>query len=64
MTSCNTLVKNKDLFIRLKKLIENRIGIVKLVHIREYQGNYDNEQVDRLAKQGSLKEYIKEIKEK
>ncbi|CAG8697010.1 11204_t:CDS:2, partial [Scutellospora calospora] len=64
ITSCNTVVKNKDLFVRLKRLIENRIGTVKLVHVHGHQGNYGNEQVDKLAKQGSLKEYVKEIEKK
>ncbi|CAG8843393.1 19158_t:CDS:2, partial [Racocetra persica] len=40
----------------LKKLIDNRIGTVKLVHVRGHLGNYRNEQADRLAKHGSLRE--------
>ncbi|CAG8658151.1 9299_t:CDS:2, partial [Scutellospora calospora] len=52
---------NNHLFVKMKRLIENRIGTIKFIHIRGHQGNYDNEQVDRLAKQGLLKEFVKEV---
>ncbi|CAG8837436.1 3913_t:CDS:1, partial [Racocetra persica] len=45
----------------LKKLIDNRIETVKLVHVRGHLGNYGNEQANRLAKHGSLREAVTEI---
>ncbi|KAF0468820.1 Ribonuclease H [Gigaspora margarita] len=54
----NKLIKNSDLFKRLKSLIDYRIGTVKFIHVRGHMGNYGNEQADRLAKEGSLKECI------
>ncbi|CAG8818971.1 19360_t:CDS:2, partial [Racocetra persica] len=56
MSYKNTPVKNQDLIKRLKKLIDNRIGTVQLVHVRGHWGNYGNEQADKLAKLGSLQE--------
>ncbi|CAG8818422.1 34698_t:CDS:1, partial [Racocetra persica] len=58
MSYKNTPVKNQDLIKRLKKLIDNRIGTVRLIHVRGHLGNYGNEQADRLAKLGSLQEAI------
>jgi ribonuclease HI len=52
-------VKNNDLFKILKRLIDNRIGTVNFVHVKGHAGNYGNEQADRLAKEGSIKEKIK-----
>ncbi|CAG8577698.1 25606_t:CDS:2, partial [Racocetra persica] len=60
MSYNNTLVKNQDLIKRLKKLIDNRIDTVRLIHIRDHWGNYSNEQANRLAKLGSLQEAIEE----
>ncbi|CAG8607643.1 20768_t:CDS:2, partial [Racocetra persica] len=40
MSYNNTPVKNQDLIKRLKKLIDNRIGIVRLIHVRGHWGNY------------------------
>ncbi|CAG8461495.1 19655_t:CDS:2, partial [Racocetra persica] len=54
-------IMTDNLIKRLKKLIDNRIGIVKLVHIRVYLENYRNEQADRLAKHGLLREAVTEI---
>ncbi|CAG8700464.1 17433_t:CDS:2 [Racocetra persica] len=56
MSYNNIPIKNQDLIKRLKKFIDNRIGTVRLIHIRGYWGNYGNEQADRLAKHGSLQE--------
>ena len=53
-------VKNSDLFKRLKKLMDCRIGSVGFVHVRGHEGNLGNEQADRLAKLGSMKEYVVE----
>ncbi|CAG8828835.1 8493_t:CDS:1, partial [Racocetra persica] len=57
-------VRNQDLIRKLKKLIDSRIGSVKLTHVRGHQGNYNNEQADKLSKTGSLKEEIIEKDEK
>ncbi|CAG8819526.1 10093_t:CDS:2, partial [Gigaspora margarita] len=54
----NKPIKNSDLFKHLKSLIDYRIGTVKFIHVRGHMGNYGNEQADRLAKEGSLKECI------
>ncbi|CAG8739403.1 31172_t:CDS:2, partial [Racocetra persica] len=61
MSYNNKLIKNQDLIKRLKKLIDNRIGTVRLVYVRGHLGNYENEQADRLAKHGSLREAVAEI---
>ncbi|CAG8832704.1 20873_t:CDS:2, partial [Racocetra persica] len=61
MSYNNKSIKNQDLIKRLKKLIDYRIGTVKLVHVRGHLGNYGNEQADRLAKHGSLKEAVAQI---
>ncbi|CAG8815682.1 6615_t:CDS:1, partial [Racocetra persica] len=61
MSYNNKSIKNQELIKRLKKLIDNRIGIVKLVHVRGHLGNYGNKQADRLAKHGSLREAVTEI---
>ncbi|CAG8764414.1 37082_t:CDS:2 [Racocetra persica] len=58
MSYKNTPVKNQDLIKRLKKLIDNKIDTVRLIHVRGHLGNYGNEQADRLAKLGSLQEAI------
>ncbi|CAG8790886.1 12360_t:CDS:1, partial [Racocetra fulgida] len=55
-------VRNQDLIKKLKKLIDNRIGSVKLVHVRGHQGNHGNEQADKLSKIGSFKDEIIEKK--
>ncbi|CAG8842791.1 9437_t:CDS:2, partial [Gigaspora margarita] len=52
----NKPIKNSDFFKRLKSLINYRIGTVKFIHIRGHMGNYSNEQANRLAKEGLLKE--------
>jgi ribonuclease HI len=67
LTSQKTPVKHSVLIKKLKKLIESRTGIVKLIHVRGHQGNYGNEKADKLSKQGSLKEVVlveKECKSK
>ncbi|CAG8815566.1 8011_t:CDS:2, partial [Racocetra persica] len=53
-------IMTDNLIKRLKKLIDNRIGTVRLIHVRGHLGNYGNEQADRLAKLGSLQEAIEE----
>ncbi|CAG8584525.1 28820_t:CDS:2 [Racocetra persica] len=60
MSYNNTPVKNQDLIKRLKKLIDNRIGTVRLIHVRGHWRNYGNEQADRLAKLGLLQEATEE----
>ncbi|CAG8539040.1 33054_t:CDS:2, partial [Racocetra persica] len=42
----------------------SRIGSVKLTHVRGHQGNYGNEQADKLSKIGSFKDEIIEKDEK
>ncbi|CAG8492139.1 36877_t:CDS:2 [Racocetra persica] len=64
MTSSNQPVRNQDLIRKLKKLIDSRIGSVKLTHVRGHKGNYGNEQADKLSKIGSLKDEIIEKDEK
>ncbi|CAG8843512.1 33949_t:CDS:1, partial [Racocetra persica] len=36
MSYNNTPVKNQDLIKRLKKLIDNRIDTVRLIHVRDH----------------------------
>ncbi|CAG8783544.1 32112_t:CDS:2 [Racocetra persica] len=64
MTSNNKPVRNQDLIRKLKKLIDSRIGSVKLTHVHGHQGNYGNEQADKLSKIGSFKDEIIEKDEK
>ncbi|CAG8821139.1 23273_t:CDS:1, partial [Racocetra persica] len=64
MTSNNKPVRNQNLIRKLKKLIDSRIGSVKLTYVHGHQGNYGNEQADKLSKIGSFKDEIIEKDEK
>jgi ribonuclease HI len=58
LTNKKELVKNKDLFEKMDELIKNRSGKVEFVYVRGHQGDYGNEQADKLAKLGALKEVV------
>jgi ribonuclease HI len=58
LTIKNQPVKNSDLLKRLKQLIDNRIGSVQLTFVKGHEGNYGNEQADKLSKEGSIKDKI------
>ncbi|CAG8776982.1 18167_t:CDS:2, partial [Acaulospora morrowiae] len=51
-------VENKDLFVRMMKLIRERPGRVSMLYVPGHAGVDGNEAADRLANVGALKEEI------
>ena len=54
-TRNNKPVKNKDLLLKLYNL-NNKMNI-KYIHVKGHSGNYGNSQADKLAVEGSKKNY-------
>lgn len=47
-------VKNQDLIWKLDSLTSSRAGVISWVHVYGHNGNYGNEEVDKLAVAGAL----------